>query len=100
MRRSILAALTLCLFAGVSAGKASACISFDRKAELRLVDRAIASRRTPAAIKKELRSLRSSMSYRNEDATKALSLIHKHRVVKAAPTRDMLPKGAMATGCG
>ena len=72
---------------------AQACIKFDRAAEMALIDKAIASRRTSAANKAALRGYRDEMialrertdsraiAEHGEVTTKALALIGKQRIV-------------------
>jgi hypothetical protein len=99
MKRTIVACVGVML-ACLCAGEASACISFDRPAELRAVNRAIKARHTPSAVKKELRDLRETMATDNDAATKAMKLINRSRIAKAAVTGGNLPKGPIPRGCG
>lgn len=106
MRRLTIRLLAVCLLgAGLSqlhAGSASACISFDHRAEMRVVNRAIASRTTPATTKAKLKALRAEMSSRPGDTAtgQALKLIGKDRIVKRAASTGRMPKGVQASGCG
>lgn len=115
MRRPSLYAAALFLLIGFC-GSAQACMSFDRVAEMRLIDDAIASRGTSEVNRAELVAFRDIMlastgyesknvvSYHNA-ATRALRLIGKERIVRypanplfrsAADTKAIVPRH----GCG
>lgn len=76
--------LAICVFGlGVTqAGTAEACLKFDHVAEMRTIDRAIASPETSAAQKAELKSLRQKM--RSNRGTQSEQLIAYHEAVTQA----------------
>jgi hypothetical protein len=98
---------------GLLAGRADACIRFDRAAEAHLIDRAISAPATPAARKAELKGLRQKMranrgtrseqmvAYHNAVA-QALKLLDRERIVaQDIPSKpDRRAKAPAATGCG
>jgi hypothetical protein len=99
------------------ARQAEACISFDRAAEMRLIDQAIAAEKR-TDIKLQLSELREVILGNEEDhfpveldkaTVQALALIGKERIVKpgaAAKTRATpveriaSPRGAAPASCG
>jgi hypothetical protein len=98
---------------GLLAGRADACIRFDRATEAHLIDRAIAAPATPAAQKAELKGLRQKMrasrgatseqmvAYHNA-VSQALKLLGRERIVaQDIPLKpDRRAKAAVTTGCG
>jgi hypothetical protein len=107
--------LAICVFGlGVAqAGTAEACLKFDRVAETRTIDRALASPETSAAQKAELKSLRQKMrSNRGTQSeqlvayhiavTQALKLLGKDRIVlQDIPSKPGRQAGVIPQGsCG
>jgi hypothetical protein len=107
--------LAICVFGlGVAqAGTAEACIRYDRVAEIRTIDRAIASAETSAAQKAELKSLRQKMranrGMQSEQliayhlaVTQAFKVLGRQRIVlQDIPSKpDRRASAATATGCG
>ena len=115
MRRLLLHAAALALLGAGFAGSAQACMSFDRVAEMQLIEDAIASGDTTGTRKAELVEFREIMldntgylgehvvKYHNA-ATKALRLLGKDRI--AMPPTDAKLRSATDTrrvaprGCG
>jgi hypothetical protein len=110
---------TVALAAGIfvlgfmPAGRAEACIKFDRVAESRTIDRAIASPESSAARKAELKSLRQKMRANrgtsseqlvayHEAVTQAMKVLGKSRIVfRDIPSKPGRQAGVVPRGnCG
>jgi len=97
--RLFAAALLAVCFIHAQTNTASACIKFDRGAEMALIDEAIASPQTPAENKSALKAFRAeilalrkkteseSIARHHVVTTKALNLIGKERIVWRAPDK-------------
>jgi hypothetical protein len=107
--------LAICVFGlGVAqTGTAEACIKFDRVAEVRTIDRGIASPETSAAQKAELKSLRQKMRQNrgtsseqlvayHEAVTQAMKVLGKSRIVyRDIPSKPGRQAGIVPQGsCG
>ncbi len=104
----------IAITSGFTAAPASACLSYNRVAELKLVDDAIASKQTKADTKTKLVALRGDMTGTDgtaienmqrysKAATAALKMIGKERVRNNTVTRSgdqPLPRMAGFVGCG
>jgi hypothetical protein len=97
----------------LSSHNASACISFDRKAEMRAIDKAIARRSTPTETRAKLRRLRDTIKRertfvaQHNATTEALELIGLKRIRRETPASAgalapgaILPQGAGPERCG
>lgn len=108
--------LAICVFglgAVAQTGTAEACIKYDRVAEVRTIDRAIASPETSAAQKAELKSLRQKMRSNrgtsseqliaySDAVTQAMKVIGKNRIVfRDIPSKPGRQAGIVPQGtCG
>ena len=120
--RRVAIATVFCLLAGLFAGRAEACIKFDRDAEMAIIDEAIAAPKTPEwdktvlrALRKEIVFFRDKNSWTSEDVlqihwltTAALKSLGRERIVWTEPDSTEtaqvtkggpVPPGA-ARGCG
>src|SRR5690242_20186685 len=69
----------------LQAGSAAACIRFDRAAEMALIERAIASSRTPNSKKQRLRELKDEIvAVQNRSATSAQDVGRNHTLTTEA----------------
>ena len=106
MTRLLAACLLAAALSQLSAGRAEACIKFDRAAEMALIDDAIAAPKTAdptravlRAIRKEILVFHSKTSLTSDDilqhhwlTTEALKLIGKERIVwQGSDEADSVP---------
>jgi len=114
VRRLTIQAIAIGLF-GVAfhAGSAHACIRFDRVAEVRVIDHAIAAPDTPATQRAELKLLRHKMRMSrgtsseqliayHQAVTQALKVLGKQRIILSdTPARpDRRAAVPAPSGCG